>query len=775
MKINKKLFAGGSRWMLVCLCATVLIVTGLSAFGSDESGEKKAGSRKIKNQIPEKKEQSTIDWVGEKLGTSVGYVYLGGLYLKKKANEAIESIKNTKVPFVDDINDKFNERNEAARKRVLNASSRTDRSTREDLFQQMKKDNPKLVGAYGADETGDQFWFDLKNYPKKFDANTGRQLANIDDFCKVADAGGYSHDTTTRQEDQYQVSQDLGEVAVKNVAEAYKAVGDSQDVSGDAQEIVGAIEDGIEKVQTVVEVVTELVSNDTDTHEMKVSLEKDKPEAKTKPVEEAKPEIESKMDEDKEAEKEPENEAYKEVDKKVEEEKTGGEATERRTDKKKTDKKETHGKEEKELPVVEKEAEEKESDEPRIVEKEAKEPNSGGTTTTKGYVENSKGRTTVTETRAPDGSLISTTETRTDSEGKVIGQDTYKGESGEGKTTSPGRDLRNAEPKSNGESENSNSGGEKKAGLSEFTSKRSERTAANAESSFGLMAEHQNVAQSSSRGDQADAEAKNMVNAAGGDAQSMKSKSASSTAAAEKADGFGKAIAEGLLQGVETGFSALGSSFGHAAAKEVSDAAFGDPDKPKHAGGGGGRGGGGEGEGEVEGKDGSKVAGGGKAGGGGKRKGGAPKKEGAPGPSKKTAEAGGKPGGNQPAVVEAPKTRRAAFCKKCGSEMIYNPIFDLYDCPGCNSPYHHVSGECPWEFRQVPIDSTSTSTATKTPTTTTTTTQPPATPSKPPVSNENDGSYVRIDGTKGYRPIKTPTTTTPPESPTRTSVPAPSK
>ena len=95
------------------------------------------------------------------------------------------------------------------------------------------------------------------------------------------------------------------------------------------------------------------------------------------------------------------------------------------------------------------------------------------------------------------------------------------------------------------------------------------------------MTESHNMGQSSTRAEQADADARQLVAAAEGEAQQIGEKAAGSAAAAEREASWGKAIADGLQQGVESGLTSAGSSFGHAAGQKVSDKAFGDPEKKR--------------------------------------------------------------------------------------------------------------------------------------------------------------------------------------------------
>ena len=218
-----------------------------------------------------------------------------------------------------------------------------------------------------------------------------------------------------------------------------------------------------------------------------------------------------------------------------------------------------------------------------------------------------------------------------------------------------------------GESDDDEEGG----GLKGFKEGRTAKADGKAESSYGLMGQEQNLAEASTRGDQAEADAKNVVAAAGADAQATSGKAAASSAAADRDEGWGKAIADGVQQGVEAGATALGSSFGDTAGKHASDAAFGDPDKKKHGGKGGGKG--------EEGDGGEQVAGGGpggatggpavKSGGGGKGGGSSAKK--GKGDGKKTAS------GKKP-PTKSSSSGPTIKCPKCGGTK-FGPYEQVYE------------------------------------------------------------------------------------------------
>ena len=234
------------------------------------------------------------------------------------------------------------------------------------------------------------------------------------------------------------------------------------------------------------------------------------------------------------------------------------------------------------------------------------------------------------------------------------------------------RNLRDAE--ANGEGEEDEEDDEEGGGLKGFKSGRTAKTDANAESSYGLMGQEQNLAEASTRGDQAEDDAKRAVSAAGADAQATSGKAAATSAAADREEGWGKAIADGVQQGVDAGATALGSSFGGTAGEHAADAAFGDPHEKKHGGKGGGKG--------EEGDGGEQVAGGGpggaaggaavKSAGGGKGGGTSAKKGKDGGKSPKKAASGKKPG------TQSASGGQTIKCPKCGGTK-FGPYEVIYE------------------------------------------------------------------------------------------------
>jgi len=154
---------------------------------------------------------------------------------------------------------------------------------------------------------------------------------------------------------------------------------------------------------------------------------------------------------------------------------------------------------------------------------------------------------------------------------------------------SKGDGLKDSEPKAGDPGDGVAGGGMPGGGaLTGFIGDRGDRAGAHAESSFGLMAGQQNVSQASTSGDRATRDAKNTLDSAGNEAQSTGAKAAGATAAGDRENGWGKAIADGVQQGVEKGLTQAGDSFGQAAADKASGAIFKGGDKKGGAGTSGG-------------------------------------------------------------------------------------------------------------------------------------------------------------------------------------------
>lgn len=117
-------------------------------------------------------------------------------------------------------------------------------------------------------------------------------------------------------------------------------------------------------------------------------------------------------------------------------------------------------------------------------------------------------------------------------------------------------------------------GGAEGGTLAGFLGGRSDRNSEHAGGSFGLMSGQANVSQASTRGDQGVRDARNTLNAAGQDSQLTGQKSSGQTAAGDRENGWGKAIADGLQSGVENGIKGVGEAFGKAAADHASDRIF---------------------------------------------------------------------------------------------------------------------------------------------------------------------------------------------------------
>ena len=206
----------------------------------------------------------------------------------------------------------------------------------------------------------------------------------------------------------------------------------------------------------------------------------------------------------------------------------------------------------------------------------AEAPDSGETTTSSGYVEDSNGRTTLSETRGADGSLIRTTTTDTDKDGNVTGQTTYEGGTGEGQTTTPGGDLRGAEPGSDSDvSSDMVSGG---YNTSEgFNAGWSQGQTERGEAGNMTMAQNTQMGDAANVGNQTIRDAGTVRDGGGRDAQTIGDNSARNSAKADQAGSWGKALGDAVEQGITEGGKAFGGALGGAAADEAVGAIFGTP------------------------------------------------------------------------------------------------------------------------------------------------------------------------------------------------------
>lgn len=200
----------------------------------------------------------------------------------------------------------------------------------------------------------------------------------------------------------------------------------------------------------------------------------------------------------------------------------------------------------------------------------------GETTTSSGYVEDANGRITLGETRGPDGTLIKTTTTETDKDGKVIGQTTYEGGTGEGQDTTPNGGLKDAEPEASVDvGPDAAQGGVNTSGS--FADNWSNEQKQNTADSTLTMANNTQLTDAANVGNQQIIDAKTTLDSGGRDSQTILDNSAKDTAKADLADSWGKALGDAVENGITEGGKAFGTALGGAAADEVVGNIFGNP------------------------------------------------------------------------------------------------------------------------------------------------------------------------------------------------------
>lgn len=227
------------------------------------------------------------------------------------------------------------------------------------------------------------------------------------------------------------------------------------------------------------------------------------------------------------------------------------------------------------------------SSQPSKTDASAVDSSPGKSTVTKGSVESKDGsRITITDTLDADGNIIRSTETQTDADGKVISQTTYEGGTGEGKTTYPSRDLRDAEPSSGGDVDiDMATGGVNAANVysSQWTDSQQQRTA----NSSIIMAQNSQMNESANIGNQQIRDAKTTRDAGGRDARTIQDASARDANKADRENSWGKAIGDAVELGITEGGRAFGQAIGQGASDRVVGEIFGgskdDPDDSQNS------------------------------------------------------------------------------------------------------------------------------------------------------------------------------------------------
>jgi hypothetical protein len=201
---------------------------------------------------------------------------------------------------------------------------------------------------------------------------------------------------------------------------------------------------------------------------------------------------------------------------------------------------------------------------------ESSDARDGSRTTTKGYVQGSDGsRVTLTETRNPDGSVTTTT-TETDPDGNVISQTSY-GESGEGRTSTPGGGLRGAEAKSDAEVDIEMATDGYKAADSYSANWTDTQDQRGTDGSM-TMAQNAQMQESANIGNQDLWNARATRDGGGRDAQFTADAARQKSSKADRENSWGKAIGDAVESGITEG----GKAFGQALGQGASDRAIGE-------------------------------------------------------------------------------------------------------------------------------------------------------------------------------------------------------
>ncbi len=199
----------------------------------------------------------------------------------------------------------------------------------------------------------------------------------------------------------------------------------------------------------------------------------------------------------------------------------------------------------------------------------------GESTVTKGYVEGKDGgRITLTETRDADGNINRTTETETDADGNVISKTTYEGGTGEGKTTRPGRDLRDAEPPSDADVDVDMATDGYKA-ADDFSAQWSGNQQQRGADSSLTMAQNSQMDESANIGNQQIRDAQITKDAGGRDARNIQDAAARDANKADRDNSWGKAIGDAVETGITEGGKAFGQALGQGASDRVVGEIFG--------------------------------------------------------------------------------------------------------------------------------------------------------------------------------------------------------
>ena len=207
----------------------------------------------------------------------------------------------------------------------------------------------------------------------------------------------------------------------------------------------------------------------------------------------------------------------------------------------------------------------------------------GETTTSSGYVEDSKGgRITLTETRGADGSLIRTGSTETDKDGNVISQTTYEGGTGEGKATRGG-DLRGSEAGSGADVGPEAVGGGVNTAES-FAGNWTQSQGQRGTDGSMTMAQNTQMGEAANAGNQGIRDAGAIRDAGGRDAGVIRDASTRATTKSDRDNSWGKALGDAVESGITEGGKAFGGALGGAAADKAVGEIFGPSDSDSGSG-----------------------------------------------------------------------------------------------------------------------------------------------------------------------------------------------
>ncbi len=199
----------------------------------------------------------------------------------------------------------------------------------------------------------------------------------------------------------------------------------------------------------------------------------------------------------------------------------------------------------------------------------------GEKTTYKGEVKSEDGsRIAVTETTDADGNLLRVTETTYDPDGNVVSQTEYEGGTGEGRTSTPGGDLRGAEAPSGGDVDMGWASDGYRA-TDAYASRWTENQQQRGVNSAMTMAQNTQMGESANIGNQQMRDAQLTRDMGGRDARNIRDTAAREVNKADRQQSWGKAIGDALESGITEGGRAFGQAIGQGASDRVVGEIFG--------------------------------------------------------------------------------------------------------------------------------------------------------------------------------------------------------